>query len=89
MPAQWDAGLVLHQLRCCGVQEVTRIARAGYPTRYLHSDFARRYSILLPSLKSGTQASCMGVSVMRLYFCKLISLCIGADEKLALAWSDE
>ncbi|KAK9866994.1 hypothetical protein WJX84_009703, partial [Apatococcus fuscideae] len=54
MPAQWDAGLVLHQLRCCGVQEVTRIARAGYPTRYLHSDFARRYSILLPSLKSGS-----------------------------------
>ena len=53
MPAQWDAGLVLHQLRCCGVQEVTRIARAGYPTRYLHSDFAQRYSILLPSLKAG------------------------------------
>lgn len=45
--AQYDASLVLHQLRCCGVLEVTRIARAGYPTRYLHQEFADRYGILL------------------------------------------
>ena len=43
----FDASLVLHQLRCCGVLEVTRIARAGYPTRYLHQEFADRYGILL------------------------------------------
>jgi hypothetical protein len=28
--------MVLHQLRCCGVLEVARIARAGFPTRYTH-----------------------------------------------------
>lgn len=44
---KYDASLVLHQLRCCGVLEVTRIARAGYPTRYLHQEFADRYGILL------------------------------------------
>ena len=43
----YDAALVLHQLRCCGITEVTRIARAGYPTRYGHAQFAHRYSSLL------------------------------------------
>ena len=47
VPSTFDASLVLHQLRCCGVLEVTRIARAGYPTRYLHHEFADRYGILL------------------------------------------
>ncbi|KAL3154153.1 hypothetical protein ABBQ32_013677 [Trebouxia sp. C0010 RCD-2024] len=47
VPSTFDAGLVLHQLRCCGVLEVTRIARAGYPTRYLHQEFADRYGVLL------------------------------------------
>ncbi len=43
----YDAALVLHQLRCCGITEVARIARAGYPTRYAHQQFAQRYSALL------------------------------------------
>ena len=46
-PNNFDAPLTLHQLRCCGVLEVTRIARAGYPTRYLHRQFADRYHALL------------------------------------------
>ena len=50
---RFDAGLVLHQLRCCGVLEVARIAAAGYPTRYLHTEFAARYRELLPELGSG------------------------------------
>lgn len=28
--------------------EVARIARAGFPTRYTHAQFAERYAILLP-----------------------------------------
>jgi myosin-5 len=47
-PGIVDNSLVLNQLRCCGVLEVVRIARAGYPTRYLHQTFADRYHILLP-----------------------------------------
>ena len=49
----FDAPLILHQLRCCGVLEVARIARAGYPTRYLHAEFAMRYKQLLPELGPG------------------------------------
>jgi myosin V len=51
--ATFDAPLTLHQLRCCGVLEVTRIARAGYPTRYLHRNFAERYHVLLHGAGEG------------------------------------
>ena len=43
----FDAALVLHQLRCCGVTEIARVARAGFPTRYAHSEFAQRFATLL------------------------------------------
>ena len=56
VPSTFDAALVLHQLRCCGVLEVTRIARAGYPTRYLHQEFADRYGILLNPKARGKPA---------------------------------
>jgi len=34
------------QLAYCGVLEAIRIARAGYPVRYLHQDFLRRFSMV-------------------------------------------
>lgn len=46
-PSLYDQGLVLLQLRCCGVLEVVRISRAGFPTRMSHQKFARRYTWLL------------------------------------------
>ena len=61
----YDAALVLHQLRCCGITEVARIARAGYPTRYAHQQFAQRYSSLLgnrvprKALNSSAKTCCM------------------------------
>ena len=48
-PSRFDDALVLNQLRCCGVLEVVRIARQGYPTRYAQRDFAERFGFLLPS----------------------------------------
>lgn len=53
-PADFEAPMALQQLRCCGVLEVTRIARAGYPTRYLHRQFAQRYHALLHGAHSRT-----------------------------------
>ncbi|KAL5983014.1 Myosin-1 [Asimina triloba] len=47
LPGVYDQGLVLQQLRCCGVLEVVRISRSGYPTRMSHHKFARRYGFLL------------------------------------------
>ncbi|XP_027170682.1 myosin-2 isoform X1 [Coffea eugenioides] len=48
LPGIYDKDLVLDQLRCCGVLEVVRISRSGYPTRITHQDFSRRYGFLLP-----------------------------------------
>ncbi|XP_071907469.1 myosin-2-like isoform X3 [Coffea arabica] len=47
LPGIYDKDLVLDQLRCCGVLEVVRISRSGYPTRITHQDFSRRYGFLL------------------------------------------
>ncbi|KAJ6929524.1 myosin-1-like [Populus alba x Populus x berolinensis] len=46
-PGSYEQGLVLQQLRCCGVLEVVRISRSGFPTRMSHQKFARRYGFLL------------------------------------------
>ncbi|GAB2275306.1 Myosin-1 [Dionaea muscipula] len=46
-PGIYEQALVLHQLRCCGVLEVVRISRSGFPTRMSHQKFARRYGFLL------------------------------------------
>ncbi|KMZ72549.1 Myosin-1 [Zostera marina] len=47
LPSTYEQGLVLQQLKCCGVLEVVRISRSGYPTRMSHHKFARRYGFLL------------------------------------------
>ena len=41
-PGLYEQTLVLQQLRCCGVLEVVRISRSGFPTRMSHQKFARR-----------------------------------------------
>ncbi|XP_073040750.1 myosin-1-like isoform X1 [Primulina eburnea] len=46
-PGSYNQGLVLQQLRCCGVLEVVRISRSGFPTRMTHQKFSRRYGFLL------------------------------------------
>ncbi|KAI3516893.1 hypothetical protein L1887_16029 [Cichorium endivia] len=46
-PGIYDQQLVLQQLKCCGVLEVVRISRSGFPTRMTHQKFARRYGFLL------------------------------------------
>ncbi|WIA33590.1 hypothetical protein OEZ86_006714 [Tetradesmus obliquus] len=52
-PGSFTSELVLQQLRCCGVLEVARVSRAGFPTRYRHADFVTRYKILLPREQQG------------------------------------
>ena len=47
-PAAFEQGDVLRQLRCCGVLEVVRISRQGYPSRYDTRAFAERFGFLLP-----------------------------------------
>lgn len=46
LPNVYEQELVLQQLRCCGVLEVVRISRSGYPTRHSHHEFAKRLEVL-------------------------------------------
>ncbi len=78
----YDAALVLHQLRCCGITEVARIARAGYPTRYAHQQFAQRYSSLLgnrvprkPFNRLPDPGACWSISAFCLTWTSERSLC--------------
>ncbi|KAJ3690189.1 hypothetical protein LUZ61_019353 [Rhynchospora tenuis] len=60
-PGIYEQELVLSQLKCCGVLEVVRISRSGYPTRMTHQKFARRYGFLL--LESVASQDPLSVSV--------------------------
>jgi myosin-5 len=54
----FDAVFVLPQLRCSGLIEAVRVARAGFSARLLHADFLHRYSILADiALQNTTKAS--------------------------------
>ncbi|CAH8390865.1 unnamed protein product [Eruca vesicaria subsp. sativa] len=64
-PGLYEQDLVLQQLRCCGVLEVVRISRSGFPTRMSHQKFARRYGFLL--LESIAAKDPLGVSVAILH----------------------
>ncbi|KAL8138040.1 hypothetical protein V2J09_004041 [Rumex salicifolius] len=64
-PGVYDQALVLQQLRCCGVLEVVRISRSGFPTRVSHQKFARRYGFLL--LESVASQDPLSVSIAILH----------------------
>ncbi|KAL0722905.1 hypothetical protein Bca4012_037504 [Brassica carinata] len=64
-PGLYEQELVLQQLRCCGVLEVVRISRSGFPTRMSHQKFALRYGFLL--LKSIAAKDPLSVSVAILH----------------------
>jgi myosin heavy subunit len=49
IPHSFEPKNIVEQLRCGGVLEAVRVSRAGYPTRYHHEVFLRRYFILLGS----------------------------------------
>ncbi|RDY10682.1 Myosin-2, partial [Mucuna pruriens] len=61
LPDIYDDSLVLQQLRCCGIVEVVRLSRAGYPTRMTHQEFSRRYGFLLS--EANISQDPLGISV--------------------------
>lgn len=65
LPGIYDENLVLDQLRCCGVLEVVRISRSGYPTRITHQDFSRRYGFLLPENSESQDPLSSSVAILQ------------------------
>lgn len=52
-PKQFNANLVLDQLRCNGVLEGIRIARTGFPNRLPFDEFRSRYEVLCKNMPKG------------------------------------
>ena len=52
-PKQFQAPLVLDQLRCNGVLEGIRIARTGFPNRLPFAEFRSRYEVLCRNMSKG------------------------------------
>ncbi|GAB2284575.1 hypothetical protein Dimus_019029 [Dionaea muscipula] len=65
LPGKYEKDLVLQQLRCCGVLEVVRIARSGYPTRMTHQEFSQRYGLLLSDKNVSQDPLSISVAVLQ------------------------
>ncbi|XP_022753232.1 myosin-2-like isoform X2 [Durio zibethinus] len=65
LPGTFEEDLVLRQLRCCGVLEVVRISRSGYPTRMTHQEFAERYGFLLLETNVSQDPLSISVAVLK------------------------
>ncbi|EOA12803.1 hypothetical protein CARUB_v10025758mg [Capsella rubella] len=67
LPRVYEEDLVLQQLRCCGVLEVVRISRSGYPTRLTHQEFAGRYGFLLSDKNVSEDPLSVSIAVLKQY----------------------
>ena len=67
LPRVYEEDLVLQQLRCCGVLEVVRISRSGYPTRLTLQEFAGRYGFLLADKKVSQDPLSVSIAVLKQY----------------------
>lgn len=65
LPDTYEEDLVLQQLRCCGILEVVRISRSGYPTRMTHQEFAGRYGFLLGENSVSQDPLSMSVAILQ------------------------
>ncbi|KAK2984719.1 hypothetical protein RJ640_004544 [Escallonia rubra] len=65
LPGAYERDLVLEQLRCCGVLEVVRISKSGYPTRMTHQEFTRRYGFLLSENNICLDPLSMSVAILQ------------------------
>ncbi|MED6136863.1 hypothetical protein PIB30_059778 [Stylosanthes scabra] len=65
VPSIYDEDLVLQQLKCCGVLEVVRISRAGYPTRMTHQEFAKRYGLLVSEANTSYDPLSICVAILQ------------------------
>ncbi|OLL25620.1 Myosin type-2 heavy chain 2 [Neolecta irregularis DAH-3] len=63
-PRQFEATLILDQLRCNGVLEGIRIARTGFPNRLGFAEFRSTYEILAEGLPKGFLDSRKAVEMM-------------------------
>uniref|UniRef100_A0A803MH59 Myosin motor domain-containing protein n=1 Tax=Chenopodium quinoa TaxID=63459 RepID=A0A803MH59_CHEQI len=65
LPGVYEKDLVLQQLRCCGILEVVRIARCGYPSRITHEDFSQRFGFLISDKSVSQDPLSISVAILQ------------------------
>jgi myosin-5 len=55
VPNDFSNAMIGDQLRCGGVLEAVRVSRLGYPHRYDHADFYKRYSLCASLSSKGSK----------------------------------
>ncbi|XP_070564817.1 unconventional myosin-X-like [Ptychodera flava] len=64
LPEQFDAQLVMNQLKYSGMLETVKIRRAGFPVRRLFEDFIKRYKVLIPrGVTEDDKEKCVSIMV--------------------------
>ncbi|KAJ1447952.1 P-loop containing nucleoside triphosphate hydrolase protein, partial [Pelagophyceae sp. CCMP2097] len=58
----YDANMVVEQLRCAGVIEAVRVARAGYPNKLPHAEFVRRFACLAAAPAAAAKGAPAGLA---------------------------
>lgn len=58
VPDHFDIAIVAEQLKCGGILEAVRVARAGFTQHYSHADFCRRYRALAWKEMSASSLTC-------------------------------
>ena len=61
VPDHYDTAVVAEQLKCGGILEAVRVARAGFTQHYPHADFVRRYRTLAWKELKQREASCQSI----------------------------
>ncbi|KAJ6849255.1 putative myosin-1 isoform X1 [Iris pallida] len=96
LPGMFENEHVLQQLRCCGVLEIVKISKAGYPFRIAHQRFAERYGFLIFENVASEDPLSIAVAVLQkfnvlpemyqvgytqLFFSHSTDFCIGEHQK--------
>ncbi|XP_057790720.1 myosin-2-like [Salvia miltiorrhiza] len=65
IPGAFEKDIALKQLRCCGILQVVRISRSGYPARMTHQEFTRRYGSLLGETMDCQDPLSMSIAILQ------------------------
>mmetsp|Transcript_41931 Transcript_41931/g.61332 ORF Transcript_41931/g.61332 Transcript_41931/m.61332 type:complete len:1524 (+) Transcript_41931:174-4745(+) len=78
VPDDFDPAMIADQLRSAGVLEAVRVSRVGFPQRYTHLQFVKRYGCLAPNATKTRSVR------------DVKKQCLGVVEKVATQiWKDE
>ncbi|XP_042060581.1 myosin-2-like isoform X2 [Salvia splendens] len=65
IPGAFEKDIALEQLRSCGILQVVRISKSGYPVRISHQEFTQRYVSLLGETKDCQDPLSLSIAILQ------------------------